>query len=147
MLAEAALDAQLWGEARRHLKDALAGGATPRTCLLMARLEESEHDDLGPVRGWLDRAVGATPDLRYVCANCGGDSLDWRSLCPHCGIFDSLSWRTPAWAVSGGNLPIAADPLATPELAQPRTELPVAFSPGLAPTIERAKNLPLASPR
>jgi len=147
MLAEAALDAQLWGEARRHLKDALATGATPRMCLLMARLEEAEHNDLGPVREWLDRAVGATPDPRYVCASCSRDSLDWRSLCPHCGIFDALSWRTPAWAVPGGSLPVAAEPQAAPELAQPRTELPVASSPDLALTIERAKSLPLASPR
>ena len=147
MLAEVALDTQLWGEARRHLKDALTTGTTARTCRLMARLEEAEHDDPGAVREWLDRAIGATPDRRYVCANCGRDSLDWRSLCPHCGTFDSLSWRTPAWAASGGDLPVATEPPAAPEFSQTRTELPVGASSGLAPADERAKNLPLASPR
>jgi HemY protein len=146
-LAEAALDAQLWGEARRHLTDALATGATPRVCQLMARLEESEHGELGPVREWLDRAVGAVPDPRYVCARCGRDSLDWRSLCPHCGAFDSLSWRTPAWAVPDGNLPATTGLREAREPVSAPRELPVATSTGLAPALEPAKNHPLASPR
>ena len=145
--AEAALDARLWGEARRHLNDALATGATPRLCRLMAQLEEAEHGELGPVREWLDRAVGATPDPRYVCSSCGRESLDWRSLCPHCGAFDTLSWRTPARAASGGSLPAAAGPEVTSELASPLPGLPVAASTSLATTLEPAKNHQLASPR
>jgi len=146
-LAETALDAQLWGEARRHLNDTLATGATPRLCRLMARLEEAEQDELGPVREWLDRAVGATPDPRYVCATCGRESLDWRSLCPHCGAFDALSWRTPAWAVPGSNLPVADEQRAASELTSRRPELSVDTSTGLAPGLEPAKTHPLASPR
>jgi HemY protein len=146
-LAETALDAQLWGEARRHLNDALATGATPRLCRLMARLEETEQDELGPVREWLDRAVGATPDPRYICAACGRESLDWRSLCPHCGAFDALSWRTPAWAFPGSNLPVATETRAASETISRLTDQPVATSTDLAPTLEPAKNHPLASPR
>ena len=125
-LAEAALEAHLWGEASRHLEQAANAaaaptttkssnllqvaptrtasegeqgliGPTPRLCLMMARLEEAEHGSGGAMREWLDRAVTAMPDPRYVCATCGGESLDWRSLCPHCGNFDKLAWRTPAW--------------------------------------------------
>jgi HemY protein len=137
-LAEATLDAQLWGEARRHLDRALTtapmppvakpassnplspssagegeagglAGPTPRLCLLMARLEEAEHCAGAGMREWLDRAVNAMPDPRYVCASCGGESLEWRSLCPHCSSFDTQSWRTPAWSVAGGKLPIVAE--------------------------------------
>jgi HemY protein len=131
-LAEAALEAQLWGEARRHLEQALAAapppiaqpptplqfsphpaadglaGPTPRVCLMMARLEEAEHGSGGNMREWLDRAVTAMPDPRYVCASCGGESLEWRSLCPHCGNFDRLAWRTPAWTGPVGTLPVVA---------------------------------------
>jgi HemY protein len=137
-VAEAALDAQLWGEARRHLDRALSApappfiarlpnpapfsvtpapdedtslaGPTPRLCLMMARLEEAEHGAGPGAREWLDRAVTAMPDPRYICANCGGESLEWRSLCPHCGSFDALAWRTPAWATPGSTLPILAKP-------------------------------------
>jgi len=113
----------------------------------MAQLEEAEHGELGPVREWLDRAVGATPDPRYVCSSCSRESLDWRSLCPHCGAFDTLSWRTPARAASGGSLPAAAGPEVTSEPASPLPELPVAASTSLATTLEPAKNHQLASPR
>jgi HemY protein len=99
------------------------------------------------VREWLDRAVGAMPDPRYVCARCSGENLDWHSLCPHCGAFDALSWRTPAWAAPGGNPPIAAEPRAAPELVSPLPQLPVAAPNGLAPTLEQAKNPPAVTPR
>jgi HemY protein len=136
-LAEAALAAQLWGEARRHLERALAAGlppslppptnptalgrlqaagrsdgfahATPRLCLMMAQLEEAEHSDLARIREWLDHSARAIPDPRYLCASCGGESLEWRSLCPRCGSFDALAWRTPAWGVPGRPLPVATE--------------------------------------
>jgi HemY protein len=140
-LATAALDAQLWGEARRHLEQALAapapplmvkgensapaprGGAgrnaapagpTPRLCLLMARLEEAEHGPGEAMRGWLDRAVNAMPDARYICTGCGGEALEWGSRCPHCGRFDTLLWRTPAWVAGGTALPALTQDTALP---------------------------------
>ena len=166
-VAEAALEARLWGEARDHLERALmadpppsaspkpanatasavlpaedgplvatalpAGqGASParptaRLCLMMARLEEAERGDFARTREWLDRAVEATPDPRYVCASCGGESLEWHSLCPHCSAFDALAWLTPAWAVPSGGRPkeVEARPRAELAAAPPR-ELPTA---------------------
>jgi HemY protein len=143
-VAEAALDAQLWGEARRHLEEALEGAPTTRLCLLMARLEEAEHGELGATREWLDRAVTAPPDPRYLCASCGGESLEWRSLCPHCGAFDALSWRTPAAAARGGDLALLAEPTTAP---LPLAEPPISRSNDLAPTAEQAKSQPVAAPR
>jgi HemY protein len=148
-LAEAAIEAQLWGEARRHLEAAIATDPTAGLCLLSARLEEAEHGDLGAMREWLDRAVGAKPDPRYVCAACGGESLEWCSRCPRCGGFDTLSWRTPAWAVPAAALPIPTEHAAALDLAAPLGEvpLPVGMPNGLAATLEPAKNRPVASPR
>jgi HemY protein len=155
-LAEAALEAQLWGEARRYLEQALAApapasigrpvigmpagstsasaeagregenagpaGPTPRLCLMMARLEEAEHEPGEGMREWLDRAVTAMPDPRYVCASCRGESLAWRSLCPHCGSFDTLAWRTPAWATSGTAVSIIANAVPVPVAELPLGE-------------------------
>ncbi|HVH78113.1 MAG TPA: heme biosynthesis HemY N-terminal domain-containing protein [Stellaceae bacterium] len=99
-LAEAALAAQLWGEARRHLGQAVAvvpERPTRRMCLLMARLEEAEHpEQQAATRDWFDRALTAPPDPMYVCVRCGGESAEWRALCPHCQAFDTLAWRSPA---------------------------------------------------
>jgi HemY protein len=144
MVAEAALSAQLWGEARRHLEEALEGAPTTRLYLLMARLEEAEHGETGAGRKWLDRAVTAPPDPRYLCASCGGESLEWHSLCPNCGIFDSLSWRTPTSGARGGELALPAEARTAP---LPLAELPVARSNDLAPAAEQAKNQPLVPPR
>ncbi|MDJ0683948.1 MAG: heme biosynthesis HemY N-terminal domain-containing protein [Alphaproteobacteria bacterium] len=59
-LAEAALDANLWGEARTHIGKVMAetgeDQAAPRVCRLMARLEEQEHGDVEKARVWLMRA-------------------------------------------------------------------------------------------
>ncbi|MGH7094048.1 MAG: heme biosynthesis protein HemY, partial [Stellaceae bacterium] len=109
-VAEAALDAKLWGEARRHLGRALetapVEGPSRRLCRLMARLEESERGDAAAGRQWLDRAVSAPPDPRYACTACGAESVEWHALCPSCGGFDMLAWRTETWRAG------AAPPLA-----------------------------------
>ncbi|HEX6443288.1 MAG TPA: heme biosynthesis HemY N-terminal domain-containing protein [Stellaceae bacterium] len=96
-LAEAALAAQLWGEARRNLSMAAAAptsfGPSRRLCLLIARLEDAEGT--GRAREWLDRAIGAAPDPCYVCAACALETMEWQSLCPQCRGFDTLAWRVP----------------------------------------------------
>ncbi|MGH7046532.1 MAG: heme biosynthesis protein HemY [Stellaceae bacterium] len=135
-LAEAALSAKLWGEARRHLQQALllaavlpvgvasdlpAGaappapgrsdtfaGATARLCLMMAQLEEAEHHDLARAREWIDRATTAVPDPRYICESCGGEAPVWSALCARCGAFDTLAWRTQPASRRDPVLPTAA---------------------------------------
>jgi HemY protein len=133
-VAEAALAAQLWGEARRRL--GLAAGAsaseTPsrRLCLLMARLEESEHPQSGEARRWLDRAIAAQADPGYVCTNCGTNNQTWQALCGHCRAFDTLRWqaaapvspRLPAFPPAeplAASLPLLAVPNRLASTAQP----------------------------
>ena len=121
-VAEAALRAQLWGEARRHL--ALAIAAAPpsrRLCRLMARLEESEAGNMPAARDWLDRAIGAPPDPAYVCRQCGGESPEWDALCRECGGFDTLVWQTPA---SGDRAVIVPLSSAGAPLMLPAPEMP-----------------------
>lgn len=122
-LGEAAIDAQLWGEARRHLDAAAAPGrVTRQLCLLMARLEEGGAGDLAAARQWLDRALGAPPDPCYVCDNCGNEAAEWQPLCPVCGSFDRLAWRTPARPSQGraaGRLTEAGAPLMLPSADMP----------------------------
>jgi len=134
-VAEAAMMARLWGEARRHLGVAVAAapppGPTRRLCRLMARLEDSEPGDREAVRDWLERAAGAPLDPCYVCTRCHAESAEWQALCRQCGSFDTLAWRIP----ERGAVPIdgqAAGP--TPRLMLPAPPLPVAAAPpsGLA---------------
>jgi HemY protein len=144
-IAEAALDAQLWGEARRHLELATApvasSGQSPgrpsrRLCLAMARLEEVGSGNMAAARHWLDRAIGAPPEPRHVCRRCGASAADWQSLCPECGGLDTLAWQIPeAGRPDPGNTPPA---LASP-LMLPAPDMPAGHpqaSPRLAPAAQ-----------
>jgi HemY protein len=119
-VAEAALAAQLWGEARRHLGLAMTAagpdGPPRRLCLLRARLEEGEHPQSGGAREWFDRALAAPSDPAYLCSRCGGESREWEVLCPHCRGFDTLVWRAPASAASAVPALPSAEMLAAPPL-------------------------------
>ena len=94
-LAQAALAAQLWGEARAHLGQASERGVTPRVCRMMAELEEAEHEDGAAARGWLERATTAEPDPAWVCDNCGAAAGEWTARCGNCNTFDTLAWHPP----------------------------------------------------
>ncbi|MEX2450277.1 MAG: heme biosynthesis HemY N-terminal domain-containing protein [Rhodospirillales bacterium] len=104
-VAEAALEARLWGVARAELEAAVGNadgtdgadgaGATARVCRCMAALDEAEHGSDGRAREWLMRAASAGPDAAWVCGACGNTAADWQVLCGNCGSFNAFSWRPP----------------------------------------------------
>ncbi len=107
-LAQAALDAGLWGEARRHLE--MAGGSNPpvRVCRLMAEVEERAHGDPAKLHEWLAKAASAPADRSWRCSACGAHHESWRSVCESCGAFGTLHWRAPG--TYGHVLPLDAQP-------------------------------------
>lgn len=109
MLARAALDAGLWGEARQHLKNVAATDepVSSSYCQLMAELDEAEHADMVSAREWLMRAANAEPDPVWVCESCGNAAPAWTALCGGCGGFDKFRWRRPS-RVPGLGAPAAA---------------------------------------
>ncbi|CCQ75373.1 heme biosynthesis protein HemY [Magnetospira sp. QH-2] len=94
-VAEAALEAQLWGEARRYLDPVAAEDPPARVCRLMAELEESQHGDMPKVRAWLSLAATSERDPAWVCQTCGNVQSAWTATCGKCGGFDSLRWQAP----------------------------------------------------
>jgi len=125
-----ALNARLWGEARRHLDRAGAQGPGPwsnRLCHLMAELEQGEHGNGEARHTWLERAQRGEADATWICGACGAETHGWEPLCPSCHNFDSLAWRTPDRAE--GSRPDRAMPLpggeATPlDPTAPATAVP-----------------------
>jgi HemY protein len=107
-LAEAALGAELWGEARAHLGQAADRGLTPRICRMLADLEEAEHANILESRKWLERAASADPDPAWVCDGCGAVAASWAARCPACGAFDSMAWRSPPRAAAVSRHPETA---------------------------------------
>ncbi len=99
-MAAAALEAPLWGEARKHLEAAAGNDPSARVCRLMAALEESEHEDMARAHEWLMRASVADRDPAWVCEHCGNAVAEWSALCGKCDSFDSFAWRMPPRVVS-----------------------------------------------
>ena len=95
MLAQASLDAGLWGEARRHLDGAAGTNPSTRVCRLMAEVEEREQTGPDKVRAWLGRAADAPADRAWRCTSCGAHHEGWRPVCESCGAFGTLQWRAP----------------------------------------------------
>ena len=118
-LAEAALEAQLWGAARNHLDQVRASAPSVRVFRLLARLEEAEHGDVTAARRWLEEAANAPPVPGWVCGSCGAAASAWTALCGHCGAFDRLTWQAPV-RVTGTALAAPAPAmavLAAPDMA------------------------------
>lgn len=111
-LARAALEAKLWGEARRHIK--AAGEARDAGfCRLMAELEQNEGANTAAARDWLARASEAEAEPAWLCRACGASAREWSALCGHCGDFDSLAWgqapRVAALAQAPSGTVLAAE--------------------------------------
>lgn len=129
-VAEAALAAGLWGEARGQLaRVAESERAAPsaRLCRMMARLEEGERGDAAAAWRWLMQASEASGDPAWTCEQCGTPAAEWQARCGRCGSFDSLAWRA---APRPATLTLAAMPEATGTAA---AAMPV---PAAAGTIE-----------
>jgi len=114
VLARAALEARLWGEARRHIKaaagpDGLDGVPSDTVCRLMAELEEQENNDSDKAHEWLTRSAGAPKDPAWVCISCGATALAWTARCGACESFDTLAWQTPPQVAPNLPAPAAGD--------------------------------------
>jgi HemY protein len=141
-LARAALDAGLWGEARRHLEKADGESPGETVCRMMAELEERENGDQDAARQWLIRATDAPGDPAWVCGHCGVVAADWHAVCGHCGSFDSFTWRTPPQITEA-----EAEYLAGPaqharlegEAAKPAAAAAAAAASGQAAAVEDAE--------
>ncbi len=92
-LAQAAIDAMQWSEARIALGTVLAEAPTQRSLAMMAELEHAEHDDTGAAREWLSRAVRAPKDAAWVAGNYV--SQIWAPISPETGELDVFEWKAP----------------------------------------------------
>jgi HemY protein len=94
-VATSAIDARAWDEARDALKPLLdSGRITARVCALMARIEGEQYGDVGRVREWLTRAVGAERDPAWVADGIVYER--WSPVSPATGRLDAMRWEVPA---------------------------------------------------
>lgn len=92
-IARAAMDAQLWSEARDALAPYLDNRPVARICTLMAEIEQSDAGDTGRVREWLARAVRAPRDPSWAAD--GFTSAEWLPTSPVTGEMGAFKWKVP----------------------------------------------------
>lgn len=132
-VAQAALDARDFPQARDALKPLLNERPTVRTCLLMARIEEAEHGaGSGRAREWLARAAHAPRDSLWIAD--GIVSETWAPLSPVTGRLDAFQWREPPNALTGPAEAAAEFP-SEPEALDAPAPVPAAKS---SPVFEEA---------
>jgi len=95
-LAEAALAADIWGEARRNLLASVNDRtATQGTYKMLARVERRERHNESAATTWLTKASEAAPDPAWLCRNCGAAHENWAPICTSCNSFNSMDWQSP----------------------------------------------------
>ena len=125
-VASMALQAQIWGEARKNLEAALIENPSAGVCRLMADLADKADSDPEKSRDWLVRATEADPDPAWVCAPCGHVHAEWSETCGKCKFFFSLRWDVPPHAaaleIAHDGLP-RGDVMAVPRLDERSNEI------------------------
>lgn len=105
-IARAAIDARDFARARSALQPMLDAAPTAHACLLMAEIEEAEHNDVGRAREWLSRALHAPADPAWVAD--GVVSEKWLPVSPVSGQFDAFRWQAPPGPLAPALAPSAA---------------------------------------
>jgi HemY protein len=132
-LARAAIDAQAFNVARAALEP-LTVLPTQRVAMLMAELEEAEHDDVGRARAWMARAVHAARDPVWTADGYVSDI--WMPVSP-AGRLDAFEWRVPiaelpGAAVEAGDAPAIIEASPAVSASQPVVVAPPSEPPAPA---------------
>ncbi|MBF0394238.1 MAG: hypothetical protein HQL38_16295, partial [Alphaproteobacteria bacterium] len=93
-VGEAAVAAEQWGLARRHLVAAAKAVSDRRVFGLMAEVEERETGDQTAAAMW-HRREGTAPLPHWHCGACGAEVADWAPLCPSCDAVATIVWDRP----------------------------------------------------
>ena len=91
-VAEAAVEAQQWDEAKAALDPYLGNRPRARICALMAEIAEAEGDK-GRAREWLTRAVRAPRDPQWTADGIVSDA--WLAVSPVTGELGAFEWKSP----------------------------------------------------
>jgi HemY protein len=138
-VANAAIEAHDWQEARAALAPYIEDRPSARICTLMARIEAGDGDR-GREREWLARAVRAPRDRAWIAEGYVSDR--WLPVSPLTGAVDAFAWKAPVDAIGRGDdtLLIEEHPAPAEEISSSREKEPEAV-------VEVGKDSRLEAPR
>jgi HemY protein len=100
-VANAAIEAHDWAEARAALAPYLEDRPAARICTLMARIELGEFGDKGKEREWLARALRGPRDRAWIADGYVSDR--WLPVSPVTGAVDAFEWKAPMDLIGRGD--------------------------------------------
>ena len=92
-LARAAIEEEIWGDARVALAKAEKIGLSAELYGLWVILEEKTTNRPDVIRQWLDRAYKAPTGGTWVCCKTGRTFSEWRPVIEPEGLFNTLVWN------------------------------------------------------
>jgi HemY protein len=92
-IARVAIDVDDWPTAREAIAGLVRGEPTERVCVLMAEIEEGEHNDQPRARAWLTRALTAPRDPAWMAD--GRVFAEWAPVSPVSGRVGVFEWKVP----------------------------------------------------
>lgn len=91
VIADAAINAQLWSEAKKELNGYLANHPlTTNIASKMAQIEIEANHNMKEAQKWMEKMNGLETTSNYVCEKCGHKTDCWQSSCPVCNQFAGL---------------------------------------------------------
>lgn len=97
LMADTALNHNLLGEARLHLKELNENQLNVSLCRLHARLAEAEGSPQARA-DWMERSLTAAPDRTWVCRQTGTVFDRWQAYSPAADAFNVIEWAAPRGA-------------------------------------------------
>jgi HemY protein len=124
-VANAAIEAHDWQEARSALQPYLEDRPSARICTLMARIEKGEFGDKGREREWLGRALRGPRDRAWIADGYVSDR--WLPVSPVTGAVDAFEWKAPVDAIGRGDDTLLIEE--QPESAVPEAQMSMPLAP------------------
>ncbi len=91
VIADAALKAKLWGEAKKELNGYLANyPLTINVASQMAQIEIEANHNMREAQKWIEKMSAIERGANYTCTKCGHKTDTWTASCPICNTFTGL---------------------------------------------------------
>ena len=94
LMVEALIESKKWDDARNQIKDLLDVRPKKEVCLLMAKIEEGDSNDVQKINAWTQRAKDGAANNIWICTISKKSQQTWSSV-SEAGYFNSLEWRQP----------------------------------------------------
>ena len=91
VIADAAVKANLWSEAKKELNGYIAQyPLTGDVIALMMQIEIEANHNPKEAQKWLEKMNNSECSAAYICAKCGHKTNDWNATCPVCNTLNGL---------------------------------------------------------